>query len=62
MATNADFEILAEAQIESRIVLTNDKDFGDIARFTLNCLPSAVSFSFDLKAYRLMNPWPELGK
>lgn len=31
MATNADFEILAEAQIESRIVLTNDKDFGDIA-------------------------------
>ncbi len=31
MATNADFEILAEAQCEIRIVLTNDKDFGDIA-------------------------------
>lgn len=31
MGTNADFEILAEAQSEIRIVLTNDKDFGDIA-------------------------------
>ena len=31
MATNADFEILAEAQSDTRIVLTKDKDFGDIA-------------------------------
>ena len=31
MATEADFQILAAAQLEKRIVLTNDKDFGDLA-------------------------------
>jgi len=31
MATDADFEILAVAQGDSRIVLTNDKDFGELA-------------------------------
>jgi len=31
MATDTDFEILAEAQRTKRIFLTNDKDFGDLA-------------------------------
>jgi predicted nuclease of predicted toxin-antitoxin system len=31
MATDADFKILAVAQLEVRIVLTNDKDFGELA-------------------------------
>jgi predicted nuclease of predicted toxin-antitoxin system len=36
MATDPDFAILAEAQRETRIVLTNDKDFGELAvRFGL---------------------------
>jgi predicted nuclease of predicted toxin-antitoxin system len=31
MARDSDFEILAAAQSESRVVLTNHKDFGDLA-------------------------------
>lgn len=31
MASEPDFEILAQAQRQSRIVLTNDKDFSDLA-------------------------------
>jgi predicted nuclease of predicted toxin-antitoxin system len=31
MATDADFKILATAQLDARIVLTNDKDFGELA-------------------------------
>ena len=31
MATDADFKILAAAQHDSRLVLTNDKDFGELA-------------------------------
>lgn len=31
MATDTDFKILAAAQIDARIVLTNDKDFGELA-------------------------------
>lgn len=31
MATDTDFAILSTAQTESRILLTNDKDFGDLA-------------------------------
>ena len=31
MAKDADFQILATAQSETRIVLTNDKDFGELA-------------------------------